>query len=706
MNADSTTWRDAAALDDVFVSLAEGQPTAAPRLLSILRTGPQAPLSEWPAETAEAWRGGLELALEGLDRGQLRPFAELLLALCDIGFDTPAFRDLVAAMVRQTASDYLDPAGLLTALGVRDTLVPTAVIAARWRAFELVRPGVLCYHPPHGLGRIESVDALANEVRVRYARLVHLPLGLVLTQATLVRPASWLSSLIKGEDGAREKLRPEDFREHAQEGMVSAGPTDESTLKAILVPAAMTAERFAELARGVVAGPAAVEAEAAVSTRTWDQARGIAEMVGLMSAVESLKSDTADTANVAAILRQGAERETAAGEFVEAVSMLQHAFGTGSWLAPVLTELAPRAVAWNNLRIFAEQTDRLAGRLVSPWFEATATAKGPAFLAQSCLELPLRLWAYAERVIAERSTDPQLLLSTVVREVGRGAVSADVLLWLYRSGAEEASQLLANPPLLFKTLQRPVRGAFIKARKDLHKLLMDDQDFQRLVMRGGGPEGVLSLVRCVKHAPLLDAGERQSLLVKIVRVFPEAKGLVEDRRQQPARKPVGKVTSIRSFQFRRRELEQIINERIPANARAIGHARSYGDLRENAEFKAAKEEQTYLRARRAELEGALHEIRATDFSDVSAPACVVPGCTVTLQYGDGRTETYHVLGLWDSIPEKRMVSYDTPMGRVLLGARAGDSVTLPSGDAVTLSSVTPIEDSLRAWLADHDPQED
>lgn len=705
MNADSATWCDAGTLDDLFVSLAEGQSSAVPRLLSILRTVPREPLSQWPAEAAAAWRDGLELAIEALDRSQLRPYTELLLAICDIGFDTPAFRDVLAGMVRQTCADYPDPAGLLSALGVRDDLVPTSAVAARWRVFELVRPGVLCYHPPHGLGCIESVDALANEVRVRQARLFHLPLALLLTQATLIRPASWLSCLIKGEEGAREKLRPEQFREHAREGMVSAAPVGEDALKAILVPVALSAEQFADLVRQADARPAGEEPEAAAAVRTWDQARGVTEMVGLIAAAKALEDTHADTANVAAILRAGAERESTANDFTEAVAMLGQAFSGRPWWSDVLQELAPRAVCWNHVNVFVEQTDRLAGRLVSPWLEATAAARGAAYLAQACMELPLRLWTYVERIVAERSGDPRLLLNTVVREVGRGTASADVLLWLYRAGGDE-SRLLANPPLLFKTLQRPVRGAFIKARKDLYKLLMDDQDFQRLVMRGGDPDGVTSLVRCVKHAPLLDAGERQSLLVKIVRVFPEAIALVEDRRTQPARKPVGRVTSIRSFQLRHRELEHIVNQRIPANARAIAHARSYGDLRENAEYKAAKDEQTFLRARRAELEAALHEVRATDFADASAPECVVPGSTATVRYGDGRTETFHVLGLWDSLPEKRMISYDTPVGRLLLGARVGDSLTMPGGDTVTLSALSPIDEAMRAWLGDHNPSED
>jgi len=423
-------------------------------------------------------------------------------------------------------------------------------------------------------------------------------------------------------------------------------------------------------------------------------------MVGLLAGAKTLQDEGADLANVAAILRAGGERDSTARDFAEAVSRLQEAFGAGSWLAGLLTDLAPRAVCWTNRDLFAAEADRLPGRLITPWFEATATARGAAFLAEATMSLPLRLWSYAERVVAERSTDPALFLETAVREVARGLASADVLLWVYRNGGE-ARHLLASPPLLFRTLQRPVRGAYIKARKELHKLLMDDQDFQRLVMRNGEPEAVVGMVQTVRHTPMLDAGERQSLLVKIVRVFPEAKSLVEERRQ-PARKAVGRITSVRSFELRRRELEQIIQKEIPDSSRAIAHARSYGDLSENAEFKAAKERQALLTARRGDLEDDLHEVRPTDFGDVVVNETVVPGCTVTLHGADGRVEQFHVLGLWDSTPEKRHVSYDTPVGRALLGMKVGDTVSMPSGEVVRIEAVGSLTPEQLAWLRNAD----
>src|SRR5690606_4720100 len=104
------------------------------------------------------------------------------------------------------------------------------------------------------------------------------------------------------------------------------------------------------------------------------------------------------------------------------------------------------------------------------------------------------------------------------------------------------------------------------------------------------------------------------------------------------------------------ELADIINKKIPENAAAIAHARSYGDLRENAEFKAAKENQKWLGRRRMELEKIVNETQATDFSDIEITDFVVPGSGVTMEISGG-SETYYLLGLYDSDPDRHILSY-------------------------------------------------
>jgi transcription elongation GreA/GreB family factor len=263
--------------------------------------------------------------------------------------------------------------------------------------------------------------------------------------------------------------------------------------------------------------------------------------------------------------------------------------------------------------------------------------------------------------------------------------------------------MMADVNLVFKTLAKPVRGSYIKANKELRKLMFDDEEFQRFLLHEGEEDAVASLVSCIRHVVLLDSGDQQSLLVRIVRLYPELKHLVETRQTTRSQTSAEqRITSLRSFELRRRELDEVISVKIPANSRAIAHARGYGDLRENAEFKAAKEEQRLLRIRRAELERAIHEVQSFDFTASAPSGQVVPGCVVTLRLPEQRTETYTLLGLWDGDVEKRYISYESPLGQALVGKREGEAVELPGKGNAVVEKVEALPAELHHWLRGED----
>ena len=136
------------------------------------------------------------------------------------------------------------------------------------------------------------------------------------------------------------------------------------------------------------------------------------------------------------------------------------------------------------------------------------------------------------------------------------------------------------------------------------------------------------------------------------------------------------VGSWSSLEKRKAEFEELVNKKIPENSKEIGVARSYGDLRENFEFKAAKEMQSVLMRRKSELEAALHSARGTSFENPDTSQVSI-GTVVTLREPDsGKEETYTVLGAWDSDPDRGIISYQTAIGQTLLGHKIGDAVTL------------------------------
>ncbi len=690
------------AVDELFMQASESDTDAITRLHDMLYASSPTEMAGWPVPVRESWQAGLDLVLETLDRGSMsNGTVSFLRAAARAGFDSPLFRDALASAARLTFTFYLDPAGMLAGLGIRDAGVPTTECATRWAMLTALEEKVVCWHPAHGMGTILDIDGISNQVQVGFARRMRMPLTMFLSSTAIVPHNTVLGQLCKGEKKWRDVTGAVSDADELMGTFLAVNPVPESALHQLLHASAVSdtqsAAFFAGPGRTAAAARAGKPAE-----RRWDQARAIVELADLLSKQKAIGAAPEDISHLTRILGDAAARKDQATPFVESVARLWMLAGSTDWLSPILVQCEPRTIAWNDAELFVTLSDKMPGRLLPHWYGATAAIKGSPFLAELCTRLPLRLWSHVERVFAARQdVDESLLQDTVQSHLGKGDVSSDLIVWTWKSKTPFMGDL-ANAILLWRTLGKPVRGSFLRAHKELRKLLFDNQDFQRLITRDGNEEAINSLVRCVRHRALLNSGEQQSLLVKIVRLFPHARTLVEERQKTVARRPVGKITSARSFELRRRELQELINVKIPANSRAIAHARSYGDLRENAEYKAAKDEQAYLGARHDELEEAIHETRPTDFREVTSPKRAVPGTTITLVAENGEERAFHLLGLWDSDPAKSMLSYETPLGKVLLGAAVGDELTMPAGDDATVTAIEPVSDELKTWLAGED----
>jgi transcription elongation GreA/GreB family factor len=138
------------------------------------------------------------------------------------------------------------------------------------------------------------------------------------------------------------------------------------------------------------------------------------------------------------------------------------------------------------------------------------------------------------------------------------------------------------------------------------------------------------------------------------------------------------IVSWESLEKRKAELEEITTKKIPANSKEIGVARSYGDLKENHEFKAAKEMQAVLMRRKAELEAMIVAAQGTDFSGVKGDEVAIGTVVEYIHAEGGQKKTVTILGAWDSDPEKGILSYQTAVAQALLQRKIGDSAELPS----------------------------
>ncbi len=280
----------------------------------------------------------------------------------------------------------------------------------------------------------------------------------------------------------------------------------------------------------------------------------------------------------------------------------------------------------------------------------------------------------------------------LIRALREHSVTSDVLYWLCRERTSASYADLVQPELLAALLSTVERDQFNENRRSsrLHDLLLDDRELIPDLLAHADSSQARDLMRRMMMTPAFEELNKRSLLARMIRVHPELQGMLsgESEIQEEAL-----VVSWGSLQKRKDEYDDLVARKIPENTKEISVARSYGDLRENFEFKAAKEMQTVLMRRKAELEQMLSRARGTSFENADISQVSI-GTTVTLrEVPSGAVSTYHVMGAWDSDPERRILSYQTALGQALLGKRPGERVELPTESAprtVEVVSVDPL----------------
>lgn len=140
------------------------------------------------------------------------------------------------------------------------------------------------------------------------------------------------------------------------------------------------------------------------------------------------------------------------------------------------------------------------------------------------------------------------------------------------------------------------------------------------------------------------------------------------------------------------ELEEELNDlrvnKRAENVQAIKEARSHGDLSENSEYDAARDEQAKIEARIQELEYKLEHATIIDNTDKSS---VNVGCAVTVLYvEDNEEDTYYIVGSLESDPFENKISNESPIGAALIGKKVGDVVSVDGPNGTYNVKITKI----------------
>lgn len=276
---------------------------------------------------------------------------------------------------------------------------------------------------------------------------------------------------------------------------------------------------------------------------------------------------------------------------------------------------------------------------------------------------------------------------------------APVLLWIVKNRHSKKFAKLLNdlitPRLLsaiFFAIDYEALQASTARRIPLADILSEDTDLIGDLLATADPE----TARDLANALLLNQGfeelTKKSLLARFIKIFPGIQSLVAAEAES---KDEQLLVSRASHTRKREEYETIVSKKIPENSKAIATAREHGDLKENSEYKMAKQDQSVLMAQKALLERDLGRARITDFAEATTEQVSVG--TIVDVTSNGQNTRYTILGAWDGNPEKNIISYKTALGTALLGKKPGDTVTVKTGtteQSYTIAGIKRYVDSL------------
>lgn len=263
------------------------------------------------------------------------------------------------------------------------------------------------------------------------------------------------------------------------------------------------------------------------------------------------------------------------------------------------------------------------------------------------------------------------LKETLLRLINQHTATSELLLWLAKDRNDSFADIL-GPEVFRAMLTAMERDQFNEKRSNrLRDFIVDDQELLVELIGSADLDVIKDLTRALQLSPCFDDMDKRSLLARIVKSYPTMQSLIsgEQTRQESTL-----IVSWDSLERRKNEYRELVEKTIPANSREIALARSYGDLRENHEYKAAKEMQKILMRRKADLESQLVRARGTDFAGILTEAVGIGTIVTATDVETGKSETYSILGAWDSDPEKGVISYLSPVAQALIGKKVGESV--------------------------------
>ncbi len=277
-------------------------------------------------------------------------------------------------------------------------------------------------------------------------------------------------------------------------------------------------------------------------------------------------------------------------------------------------------------------------------------------------------------------------------------LTSDALAWICRERKGLSSPVF-TPTLCLSVMssleadQLNEEGS-VRSANRLRDLVADDSGLIPDLIADANINTIRNFASRLVGSASFDELTRKSLMARIIKLHPEIQALLSGPQKEQEETLIVSETSLVE---KKAAYDKLIKEEIPQNREDIKIARSYGDLRENFEYKSAKEYQRVLMKRQSDWERDLKLAQPTDFANPDTSKVSI-GTVVELEpsASTGEHLTYTILGAWDSDPDKGILAYLSERGNAILGKKVGDEVEFPLGTGGTERyRIT----SIRAWKA-------
>ena len=577
---------------------------------------------------------------------------------------------------------------------------------------EQLKPGTFCLHKSWGFGRVADWNLLLNQIVIDFTGKKGHPMQLQYAAENLaVIPSDHFLARKANDLAATKKLAKEDPVAVVRNILDSLdGKATAQQITEWMVPDVFTEaewKKWWDSVRKQMKASGAFSIPVKKTDPVQLRAEGVSQADELVSAFNHAHQPKQQIAAMEQILKFQEQFKEPEKQLQPVVATIENVATRNQKLHPELTfelvmlrddllerhqQLKTTHIGLTLAKLIVDEEKRLVAILpkLSAAKEKRILQTLPAALGERWSARALQLMqATHGRMVAQiphvfRDAGKQAELQTMLeRSIREHSATSEMLVWLCMERKDWPE--LINPELLtaiLSALEREQHSAPGRASK-LQRWLVDDRQLIGDIFARSDVGLARDAMRRLQLSPLFDELTKRSLLARLVKVFPDLESMIAGAQAQEKAAPL--IVSWSSLEKKKAEFEELVKKKIPENTKEIQIARSYGDLSENFEYKAAKQMQAVLVRRRSELERDLGKARGTSFENPDTSRVSIGTIVTVRDKSSKKSETYTILGAWDGDPDRHVISYQTAIGQALLGKKTADTATLPNGEFEVVS---------------------